>query len=128
MNDAPKQFMDAMIDGNPMLDSDGDGIKDNVDNCRLKANPNQENEDGDAFGDVCDPCPPSQNNTDSDGDGRGNAYYWIAYVPNRSHRGDDGTDVAAIAENKITITPLRIDMTDEPFMTELAQRFAADKE
>jgi len=71
MNDAPNQFMDAMIDGNPMLDSDGDGIKDNVDNCRLKANPNQENEDGDAFGDVCDPCPPNQNNTDSDGDGVG---------------------------------------------------------
>jgi len=71
MNDAPKQFMDAMIDGNPMLDSDGDGIKDNLDNCRLKANPTQDNEDGDAFGDACDPCPPSQVNTDSDGDGVG---------------------------------------------------------
>ena len=44
--------------------------------------------------------------------------------PNRSHRGDDGTDVAAIADNKITITPLRIDMTDEPFMTKLAELFA----
>ncbi|HEX5059327.1 MAG TPA: thrombospondin type 3 repeat-containing protein [Kofleriaceae bacterium] len=71
MSDAPNQFLDAMIDGNPMLDSDGDGIKDNVDNCRLKSNPNQENEDGDLFGDVCDPCPPSQNNTDGDGDGVG---------------------------------------------------------
>ena len=48
--------------------------------------------------------------------------------PNRSHRGDDGTDVAAIADNKITITPLRIDMTDEPFMTKLAERFAGDRE
>ena len=56
-------------------------------------------------------------------DGRGNAYYWIAYVPNRSHRGDCGTDVAAIAEHRIAITPLRLDMTDEPFMTKLAQLF-----
>ncbi|HEY5928021.1 MAG TPA: thrombospondin type 3 repeat-containing protein [Kofleriaceae bacterium] len=49
---------DAMIDGNPNLDSDGDGVMDNVDNCILKANANQANEDGDARGDVCDPCPP----------------------------------------------------------------------
>ena len=56
-------------------------------------------------------------------DGRGNAYYWIAYVPNRSHRGDGGTDVAALAENRIAITPLRLDMTDEPFMTKLAELF-----
>ena len=34
----------------------------------------------------------------------------------------------AIADNKITITPLRIDMTDEPFMTQLAARFADDRE
>jgi len=61
---------------------------------------------------------------DQRNDGRGNAYYWIAYVPDRSHRGDDGTDVSAIADNKITITPLRIDMTDEPFMTKLAELFA----
>ena len=44
--------------------------------------------------------------------------------PNRSHRGDDGTDVAALADNRITITPLRLDMTDEPFMTKLAELFA----
>jgi 5'-nucleotidase len=61
---------------------------------------------------------------DQRSDGRGHAYYWIAYVPDRSHRGEDGTDVSAIADNKITITPLRIDMTDEPFMTMLAERFA----
>jgi 5'-nucleotidase len=65
---------------------------------------------------------------DQRADGRGNAYYWIAYVPDRTHRGDNGTDVAAINDNKITITPLRIDMTDEPFMTELAAKFAADKD
>ena len=61
---------------------------------------------------------------DQRSDGRGHAYYWIAYVPDRSHRGEDGTDVSAIADNKITITPLSIDMTDEPFMTKLAEHFA----
>jgi 5'-nucleotidase len=64
---------------------------------------------------------------DQRNDGRGHAYYWIAYVPNRSHRGDDGTDVAGLSDNKITVTPLRIDMTDEPFMTKLAALFADEK-
>jgi len=31
--------------------------------------------------------------------------------------------VAALAENRIAITPLRLDMTDEPFMTKLAELF-----
>ena len=31
------------------------------------------------------------------------------------------------ADNKITVTPLRIDMTDEPFMTKLAELFAGRK-
>jgi len=39
----------------PEADSDGDGIKDGVDNCPFDANPSQLNSDGDAGGDVCDP-------------------------------------------------------------------------
>lgn len=35
-------------------DTDGDGVDDDVDNCPLIANPLQENNDGDAEGDVCD--------------------------------------------------------------------------
>jgi 5'-nucleotidase len=31
--------------------------------------------------------------------------------------------VAALAEQRIAITPLRLDMTDEPFMTRLADLF-----
>lgn len=42
-------------------DADGDGIPDNVDNCINTPNPLQENNDGDAFGDVCD--------SDDDNDG-----------------------------------------------------------
>src|SRR5205085_4099597 len=56
-------------------------------------------------------------------DGRGNAYYWIAYVRVRGQPPADGTDVSALAANRIAVTPLRLDMTDEPFMTQLAQVF-----
>jgi len=56
-------------------------------------------------------------------DGRGNAYYWIAYVRGRGLPPQDGTDISALADNRITVTPLRLDMTDEPFMTRLAEVF-----
>jgi 5'-nucleotidase len=54
-------------------------------------------------------------------DGRGNPYYWIAYERAAPHAARDGTDLSALADNRIAITPLRLDMTDEPFMTRLAQ-------
>jgi 5'-nucleotidase len=60
---------------------------------------------------------------DQRNDGRGNAYYWIAYIPSRTHQGEGGTDVAALMDNRIAVTPLRLDMTDEPFMTKLAELF-----
>lgn len=61
------------IDG-PPGDADGDGIRDNVDNCPGKANVDQHDEDGDAIGDVCDPCPHiNGDKTDTDGDGVGDA-------------------------------------------------------
>jgi len=56
-------------------------------------------------------------------DGRGNAYYWIAYVRLRSAPPQTGTDISALADNRIAVTPLRLDMTDEPFMTKLAALF-----
>jgi 5'-nucleotidase len=54
-------------------------------------------------------------------DGRGNAYYWIAYVRMRGQPPADGSDISALADNRIAVTPLRLDMTDEPFMTRLAE-------
>ena len=57
-------------------------------------------------------------------DGRGNAYYWITYVRMRGAcRRRDGTDISALSDNRIAVTPLRLDMTDEPFMTKLAELF-----
>ena len=59
-------------------------------------------------------------------DGRGNPYYWIAFERKRWSI-PSGTDIWAIEHKRIAITPLRIDLTDEPFMTRLAQVFAAPK-
>jgi len=54
-------------------------------------------------------------------DGRGNPYYWIAYDRRERPAPDEGTDLAALASNKISVTPLRLDLTDQPFLTKLAQ-------
>jgi 5'-nucleotidase len=55
-------------------------------------------------------------------DGRGNPYYWIAFA-RAMVEAAPGTDLHALAQNRISVTPLRLDMTDEPFMTQLAQMF-----
>ncbi|MGH6728029.1 MAG: 5'/3'-nucleotidase SurE [Pseudolabrys sp.] len=57
-------------------------------------------------------------------DGRGNPYYWIAFGRGGLAGAAAGSDLAALNENRIAVTPLRLDLTDEPFMTKLAQVFA----
>lgn len=56
-------------------------------------------------------------------DGRGNPYFWIAFSRQKSQPGH-GTDLEAIANQKISITPLRLDLTDEPSLTRLAAAFS----
>ncbi|MCJ7509411.1 MAG: M64 family metallo-endopeptidase [Dehalococcoidia bacterium] len=56
------------IDLMTWVDSDGDGIRDAIDNCPTVANPGQEDSDGDGMGDVCDLCPDDAAN-DADNDG-----------------------------------------------------------
>lgn len=55
-------------------------------------------------------------------DARGNPYYWIAFQRGAYTPGA-GTDLLALAQNRISVTPLRLDLTDEPTMTRLAALF-----
>jgi CSLREA domain-containing protein len=52
-----------------IVDSDGDGVADGLDNCPLTTNASQVDTDGDGVGDACDSTP----NGDTDGDGVDNA-------------------------------------------------------
>jgi hypothetical protein len=61
------------IDG-PPGDDDADGVLDLNDNCPARANSDQHDEDVDALGDACDPCPHlAGSGADADGDGVGDA-------------------------------------------------------
>lgn len=55
-------------------------------------------------------------------DGRGHPYYWIGFQ-RKKRTFADGSDLSAIADHKISVTPLRIDLTDKPYMTRLAALF-----
>lgn len=56
-------------------------------------------------------------------DGRGNPYYWIAFQRGKNEPAN-GTDLRALAEKRISVTPLELDLTHEPTMTRFAQLFA----
>ena len=51
---------------------------------------------------------------------RGADYYWIGYTSKPS-RPAEGTDLQAIYEGRVSVTPLHIDMTDHAFRPELAR-------
>lgn len=55
-------------------------------------------------------------------DGRGNAYYWVAFAREKSTI-HPGTDLDALAQNRIAVTPLRLDLTDRPTLTRYAEFF-----
>jgi len=55
-------------------------------------------------------------------DGRGNPYFWIGFE--RAAMMDapaEGTDLAALAARYVSVTPLRLDRTDEAFSEELTE-------
>ena len=56
-----------------LVDTDGDGIQDELDNCPSMANADQSDSDGDGVGDGCDNCPAVANpdQLDADLDGKG---------------------------------------------------------
>ena len=54
-------------------------------------------------------------------DGRNNPYFWIGFE--RAAMMDtpaDGTDLAALRERYVSVTPLRLDRTNEAFSEELS--------
>jgi 5'-nucleotidase len=55
-------------------------------------------------------------------DGRGHPYYWLmgARLP---HDTKDGTDLWAVRDNHIAVTPLQINLTHDPSMTRYASLF-----
>jgi 5'-nucleotidase len=53
-------------------------------------------------------------------DGRRNPYYWIQYAHTRSSP-VAGTDLEAIAAGRISVTPLRLDLTDEATLKRFRQ-------
>jgi len=56
-------------------------------------------------------------------DGRGNPYYWLMFGRG-GFTPEAGTDIEAIAQNKISLTPLRLDLTDEATRSRYAKAFA----
>lgn len=71
---ADGSFFRLTIDST-LPDTDGDGVTDCDDNCRLRANADQADADGDGIGDACDNCPETANvdQLDFDRDGMGDA-------------------------------------------------------
>jgi 5'-nucleotidase len=57
---------------------------------------------------------------DERADGRGIPYYWISFTRGNSTPGH-GTDLEALARNKISVTPLKLDLTDEPAFARFAR-------
>ena len=106
------------------LDSDGDGVCNNVDNCPFTKNADQKDTDNDGVGDVCDNCPSMANSDqtdtdidglgdvcdncptvknpdqkDTDSDGWGDACDNCRYVSNPDQKDTDGDWVGDVCDN-----------------------------
>jgi 5'/3'-nucleotidase len=55
-------------------------------------------------------------------DGRGFPYYWLMFQRSEIQL-EDGTDLAALAEHRISVTPLRLDLTDDDSRLRLEKAF-----
>jgi len=82
-----------------LVDIDGDGILDEVDNCPSTANADQSDVDGDTVGDVCDAFPndPTET-TDTDGDGVGDGVDNCPLISNANQADVDGDTVGDVCD------------------------------
>ncbi len=55
-------------------------------------------------------------------DGRGNPYYWIAF-DRETTEPPPGTDLKALRDRRISVTPLRLDLTDEASLARYTRLF-----
>jgi hypothetical protein len=79
------------LDPTEWLDTDGDTVGDNSDNCIGVANTNQLDTDSDGKGDVCDAFPNDANeSTDTDGDGVGDNSDNCSLIGNADQLDTDG--------------------------------------
>jgi 5'-nucleotidase len=63
-------------------------------------------------------------NVEKRSDGRGLPYYWLKFD---SRKGDfrDGTDIHALKENRISVTPLKLDLTDYDLLDRIQKAVVA---
>jgi Tol biopolymer transport system component len=83
------------------IDTDGDGIPDDLDNCPEIVNPDQSDTDGDNLGDDCDNCPDlsSPDQTDSDQDERGDLCDNCPIDQNQDQLDADSDDVGDVCDS-----------------------------
>ncbi|MBI1826949.1 MAG: thrombospondin type 3 repeat-containing protein [Planctomycetes bacterium] len=82
-------------------DTDGDGLRDDCDNCPNDSNPNQEDGDHDFVGDACDNCPTVANcdQADADHDGLGDACDNCPNEPNANQDDGDNDGIGDLCDN-----------------------------
>ncbi len=95
----PKLYIEYGNETSGDLDSDGDGFLDSVDNCPMVANADQTDSDGDGQGDACD-----FGITDSDGDSIDDFLDNCVDVPNPGQADSDGDGIGDACDTAPYIT------------------------
>ena len=98
--------------GDMAVDTDGDGIADNADNCPIQPNADQADSDWDGVGDACDNCPhaPNAEQADEDADGVGDACDNCVTVSNASQIDLDDDHLGDECDNCMTtFNPSQLD-------------------